>query len=326
MSHRLSDYDFELPDSLIAEYPPERRDQSRMLVLHRATGEIEHRRFVDILNYVQPGDLFVMNDARVIPARVFSDDRKIELLLLERLSAGRWTSMVKPGRKMRVGHRLVVGGVQGEVLEVMEDGSRVLQFETDLDLDRVGALPLPPYIRHKADAVDAERYQTVYAKASGAVAAPTAGLHFTPEILAKVPHAFLTLLVGAGTFKPVQCDDVREHIMHRENFMLSGETADSIRSSSRVIAVGTTVVRVLESVMTTRNAMTEAEGSTEIFIYPPYEFRAVDVLLTNFHLPKSTLLMLVSAFAGREQVLHAYAEAVREQYRFFSYGDCMLIV
>ena len=243
--------------------------------------------------------------------------------MLFRSGANVWKCLVKPGRKMRVGAGVVVAGNRGTVTEICAAGERLIAFEQPVDLDAAGRMPLPPYLDREPDAADAERYQTTFARERGAVAAPTAGLHFTPEILARIPHAFLTLHVGIGTFRPVQADDLSGHTMHSERFHISRETADAVNAARRVVAVGTTSTRVLESI---GRPLAAREGATDIFIHPPYEFRVVDALLTNFHLPKSTLLMLVSAFAGREFVLRAYAEAVRARYRFFSYGDCMLIV
>lgn len=294
-----------------------------MMVLHRASGTIEHRTFADFPSYTREGDLVVLNDTRVIPARVFSDDGKIELLFLEPAGPNAWMCMVKPGRKMRIGAEVRVGGVRGNVTDLCPDGERIIAFESAVDLDRVGELPLPPYFDRKPEDDDDERYQTVYARNRGAVAAPTAGLHFTPEILARIPHAFLTLHVGAGTFRPVQTNDLTQHRMHFERYAISAETASAANAAKRIIAVGTTSARVLESL---GRPFAEREGRTDIFIYPPYQPRAVDVLLTNFHLPKSTLIMLVSAFTGREFILRAYAEAIATGYRFYSYGDCMLIL
>ena len=323
MSLATSDYDFILPDDRIARHPAARRDESRMMVLHRATQTIEHRLFSDFPGYIRRDDLVVLNDTRVIPARAFSDDGKIELLFLEPAGDNAWMCMVKPGRKMRIDAELTVGGVRGKVTAICPDGERIIAFEAPVDLDRVGELPLPPYFDRKPENEDDERYQTVYARNRGAVAAPTAGLHFTPEILTKIPHAFLTLHVGAGTFRPVQVEDITQHRMHFERYAISAETAAAANAASRIIAVGTTSARVLESI---GRPLSAREGKTDIFIFPPYQPKAVDALLTNFHLPKSTLLMLVSAFAGREFILRAYAEAIASGYRFYSYGDCMLIL
>jgi len=326
MSTRTADYDFQLPDELIARHPAPRRDASRMLVLRRAGRTIEHRTFSDFESLIPKESLVVLNDTKVIPARVFSDDGRIELLLLEALSPTLWQSMVRPGKKMRLGMEVVVDGIVGRVQQVLESGERIIEFTEVLDLDRVGKLPLPPYFEREADLEDQERYQTVYAREPGAVAAPTAGLHFTPEILARVPHEFVTLHVGAGTFKPVQVDDVSQHTMHEERFSVSEAAAARINAAPFVVAAGTTTVRVLETCMRNHGRIVAGRSSTNIFIHPPYQFGRVNALLTNFHLPKSTLLMLVSAFADRELIRQAYEEAVRERYRFFSYGDCMLIL
>jgi S-adenosylmethionine:tRNA ribosyltransferase-isomerase len=267
----------------------------------------------------------VLNDTKVIPARAFSDDGRVQFLFLEASGENRWVCMVKPGRKLPLGVSTSVGGVPGKVVEVLAGGERVIQFSGPVDLERVGEMPIPPYLGRAVEPADLERYQTVYARHPGAVAAPTAGLHFTPEILGRIPHAFVTLHVGAGTFKPVQTENIGDHPMHRERFEIGAAAAEAIREAGRIVAIGTTTVRVLES-CAVEGLIRAQSGSTNIFIHPPYQFRAVGVLLTNFHLPKSTLLMLVSAFAGREFVLEAYAEAIRERYRFYSYGDCMLIL
>ena len=330
MSLRTSDFDYELPGHLIALQPAPQRDQARMLVIHRQTGVLQHRLVSDFPEYLHEGDLTVLNDTRVMPARVFSDDGRIELLLLEQESPAVWRSLVRPGRRMRTGHTVLVDGIRGVVEEVYADGDRKIRFDSVLDLERIGKLPLPPYIERQLQNDDWDRYQTVYARESGSVAAPTAGLHFTPELLGRIRHAFLTLHVGVGTFRPVQTENPEEHPMHSERFRLPDSTAEAIRAAKRVIAVGTTTVRVLESVAAAAGVsareIRETEGRTNLFIRPPFEFRVVGGLLTNFHLPKSTLLMLVSALAGRELVLEAYREAVREEYRFYSYGDCMLVV
>jgi S-adenosylmethionine:tRNA ribosyltransferase-isomerase len=262
----------------------------------------------------------------VLPARRFSDDGAIEFLFLEQVDSETWKCLVRPGRKMRLGATAMLDGTIGRVAEILEGGERIVRFERAIDPYRIGEIPLPPYLRRAADAEDATRYQTVFAKRAGAVAAPTAGLHFTPKILAKLPHAFITLHVGAGTFRPVQSETVAEHRMHAERFTISEEAAVAINAAERILAVGTTSVRVLEAAERRQGRLFAQERATDIFICPPYRFRAVDRLLTNFHLPRSTLLMLVAAFAGREFVLRAYAEAVRQRYRFYSYGDCMLIV
>jgi S-adenosylmethionine:tRNA ribosyltransferase-isomerase len=336
MSAHLSDYDYDLPRELIAQRPLEDRDDSRMMVLHRDTQTIEHRYFRELKKFLEPGDLVVLNDTRVLAARGFSDDGTIEFLFLDRLGPRRWKCLVKPGRKMRVGATTKIGEATLRVEEITAEGERIVSLNRDLDLFAGGSMPLPPYIGRHGDADDESRYQTVFAHAPGAVAAPTAGLHFTPEILAEIQHTFVTLHVGTGTFLPVRSENIAEHQMHAERFSISSEAVARIDNAKRIVAVGTTVVRVLETVaLKTRRlkaiesnepAITAQSGETDIFIYPPFEFRAVDALLTNFHLPRSTLLMLVSAFAGREFVLRAYEKAIRERYRFYSYGDCMLIL
>lgn len=326
MSSRLSDYNYDLPAELIAVRPLPRREDSRMMVLNRASETIEHRMFREISSFVQDGDLLVLNDTRVMGARKFSDDRKIEFLFLERLSVGRWKCLVKPGRKMRLGTQTMINRTKARVEDITATGERIIQLEDDIDVYAGGIIPLPPYLGRASDEDDETRYQTVFAQNPGAVAAPTAGLHFTPEILSAIPHAFVTLHVGLGTFQPIQVEEVSDHRMHAERFEISSETAAKVNSARRVVAVGTTTVRVLESAARNEGGMVAQNGSTEIFIRPPFDFKVVDLLLTNFHLPRSTLLMLVSALAGREFILSAYAEAIRKKYRFFSYGDCMLIL
>lgn len=326
MSSRLSDYDFDLPRDLVASRPLPQRDASRMMVVRRDSQQIEHKSFRDLPQFIRPGDLLVLNDTRVVPARRFSDDGRIEFLFLERLGDRRWRCLVKPGRKMRLGARVEIDAVQGNVVDVSPTGERTIEFQTEVDMHAGGSVPIPPYLDRESDDEDLVRYQTVYAQKPGAVAAPTAGLHFTGDMLQQLPHAFLTLHVGPGTFQPVQSDNVEEHRMHGERFEISPETANRINSAERVIAVGTTCVRVLESIVCDNRTVVPQKGTTDIFIRPPFKFRRVGAMLTNFHLPRSTLLMLVSAFAGREPILRAYAEAVRERYRFFSYGDCMLIL
>ncbi len=325
VSLRTADYDYILPEELIARYPAERRDGSRMMVLHRAEQRIEHRMFADFPTFLREGDLTVLNDTRVIPARAFSDDGKIELLFLEPMPNGphTWKCLVKPGRKMRLGALVHVGGVAGVVRGIEPQGERIIEFLGTVDLEKHGEIPLPPYFERKTEPSDNVRYQTVFARESGAVAAPTAGLHFTPELLARIPHAFVTLHVGVGTFRSVLVENLVDHRMHSERFLFSEETAAACNAAKRIVAIGTTSARVLESI---GRPLRAASGTTDIFIRPPYTPRAVDMLLTNFHLPQSTLLMLVSALAGLEFILRAYAEAIRERYRFYSYGDCMLIV
>jgi len=326
MSARLSDYDYELPRELIAQRPPEHRGGSRLMVLRRDSQGIEHRQFAELKTFLRQGDLLVLNDTQVLPARRFSDDGAVEFLFVERLAPCRWKCLVSPGRKMRIGATVKIDNVTLCVDKITPDGERVVVLNKDIDLYSGGSMPLPPYIRRQSNTEDAARYQTVFAHAPGALAAPTAGLHFTSQILNEIPHTFVTLHVGTGTFLPVRSENVSEHRMHGERFSISPSAAGRINRAGRIVAVGTTVVRVLESAERTDGNLVAQEGSTDIFIYPPYQFRAVDALLTNFHLPYSTLLMLVSAFTGHEFLLRAYQEAIRERYRFYSYGDCMLIL
>jgi len=325
------DYNYELPEQLIASRPLPDRAASRMLVIHRDTGKIEHRMFCDFEHYLKYEDLLVLNNTRVIPARLFSDDGRTELLCLDQISPTLWRCLCKPGRRMKLGKSVCVGTIIGTVREVFENGDRLIEWESPLDIHRHGHLALPHYMGRDDEAIDQDRYQTVFAKEEGAIAAPTAGLHFTPEMLARIHHDFITLHVGVGTFRPVSAENIGEHVMHSEKFHASLETIRSINSAGRVIAVGTTVTRVLESLASDSSDTRIPEsgdlsGSTDIFIHPPYRFKAVDALLTNFHLPMSTLIMLVSAFAERDLVLEAYRQAVAEKYRFYSYGDCMLII
>ncbi len=322
---RTHDFDYNLPRELIAARPSSQRGEARMLVLDRTTGSIRHDRFQALPGYLQRDDLAVLNDTRVLPARFFSNDRRIEILRLDFADPLRWRCLVRPGRRMRPGCQIAIGDATGAVLEVLPDGERIIVFDRPPDPARDGSLALPHYLGRESDAADSERYQTVFAREEGAIAAPTAGLHFPERLLSALPHAFLTLHVGIGTFQPVRAQRPSQHRMHSEWFRLSEATAQRVREASRVLAVGTTVARVLEHTAAT-GGIRSLEGETTIFIYPPYTFRAVDLLFTNFHLPKSTLLMLVSAFAGRELVLEAYREAVRQRYRFYSYGDCMLIL
>ena len=351
MSARLSDYNYVLPRELIAQRPLERREDSRMMVLRRAEQKIEHRQFRELKAFLQPGNLLVLNDTRVLAARRFSNDGGIEFLFLERLGPMRWKCMVTPGRRMRIGATARIGDACLRVDEITAAGERIVTFDRDIDVYAGGSMPLPPYLNRPSDKIDTVRYQTVFAREQAAVAAPTAGLHFTSETLSQIPHTFVTLHVGPGTFLPVRSEHITDHRMHAERFSISPDTADKINHAQRVLAVGTTVVRVLETAArkTRRRgeivgqahrlpsaggapAIQESDriesqsGQTDLFIYPPFTFRVVDALLTNFHLPRSTLLMLVSAFAGREFILRCYEEAIRERYRFFSYGDCMLIL
>ena len=326
MSVGLTDYDYNLPRELIAQRPPARREDSRMMVLHRDAQTIEHRQFHELKKFLQPGDLLILNDTRVLPARRFSTDGTIEFLFIDQIGPRRWKCLVKPGRKMRVGATAKIDETTLRVAEITPDGERIVALDEDVDLYIGGSVPLPPYIGRASNEEDEARYQTVFARTPGALAAPTAGLHFTPEILAEIPHAFVTLHVGPGTFLPVRSENVSEHRMHAEQFSISASAASAINGAKRIVAIGTTVVRVLESAPHENGKLIAQKGSTDIFIYPPYRFRVVDHLLTNFHLPRSTLLMLVSAFAGREFLLRAYEQAIRERYRFYSYGDCMLIL
>ncbi len=340
---KTHDFYYDLPKERIAQTPVEPRDHSRLLVMDRFTGEMEHRHFYDIVDYLRPGDLLVINDSRVLPARLYGvkedTGAHMELLLLEQKENQVWECLAKPGKKAKPGTKLIFGDglLTGEVVEVKEDGNRMVQFTCDGNfyavLDRIGQMPLPPYITEKLQ--DKERYQTVYSKELGSAAAPTAGLHFTPELMDKiramgVDFASVTLHVGLGTFRPVKAEEVTDHKMHSEHCLLPQETADKIlktkANGGRVIAVGTTSCRTLESVATFTGKIQPWEGYTDIFIYPGYEFKVLDGLITNFHLPESTLIMLVSAFAGREHILHAYEEAVKLEYRFFSFGDACLFI
>ena len=342
VGHRTADYYFDLPRELIAQDPLEDRSSSRLLVMDRNTGEVTHGTFRDILRYLHPGDALILNDTKVIPARLLGEREgtgaSIEILLLKRMEKDVWECLVRPGKKLRPGARAVFGdgSLKAEILEVVEGGNRLVRFEFEgifeEVLDRLGEMPLPPYITHKLK--DRGRYQTVYARYEGSAAAPTAGLHFTPELLDEVralgvQTGFVTLHVGLGTFRPVKVDDVEQHTMHTEWYNVPEETADLInrthRAGGRVICVGTTSCRTVESAADENGIVHAGSDDTSIFIYPGYHFKTMDGLITNFHLPESTLIMLVSAFAGREHVLKAYEEAVRERYRFFSFGDAMFI-
>lgn len=331
VSLTTKDFDYQLPEELIASRPLADRAASRMMVIDRQHGTIEHRMFRDFSDYRQNDDLLVLNDTKVIPARLFSPDGKVELLCLDRLTPTLWRCLVKPGKKMRVGATVQIASAIGSVVEMCANGDRIIEWDREIDLHQHGHLALPHYMNRDDEESDRDRYQTVFAREEGAIAAPTAGLHFTEELLAEIPHCFLTLHVGVGTFRPVKAERPEEHEMHSEKYHLAAHAAEKINQAKRVIAVGTTVTRVLEHLTLSapagcRVAPEEQQGSTEIFIYPPYQLRAIDALLTNFHLPQSTLLMLVSAFAGRELVLEAYRQAVELRYRFYSYGDCMLIL
>ncbi len=339
----VKDFYYELPQELIAQDPLEDRSSSRLMVLDRETGAVEHHIFRDIMDYLNPGDCLVLNNTKVIPARLYGVKEgtlaNIEILLLKRKENDIWETLVKPGKKCRPGTTIVFGDglLTGEILEVMEDGNRLIQFHYEgifeEILDRFGQMPLPPYITHKL--LDKNRYQTVYAKHDGSAAAPTAGLHFTPELLAAlrkkgVEIAEVTLHVGLGTFRPVKERDILKHHMHAEYYSIGQQAADVInrtkKAGRRVVAVGTTSTRTLESAADDEGFLSQSSGWTDIFIYPGYRFKVIDALITNFHLPESTLVMLVSALAGREHVLAAYETAVRERYRFFSFGDAMLII
>lgn len=338
----VKDFDYYLPEELIAQDPLEDRSSSRLMVLDKKTGEIQHKIFKDILDYLKPGDCLVLNNTKVIPARLFGvkegTQAKIEILLLKRKENDIWETLVKPGKKAKPGTKIIFGDglLVGEVIDVVEDGNRLIQFSYEgifeEILDQLGQMPLPPYITHTLK--DKNRYQTVYAKYDGSAAAPTAGLHFTKELLEKVKAkgidiAEVTLHVGLGTFRPVKVENVLDHHMHSEFYMVSAEAAEKINATKdrggRIISVGTTSTRTLESAADENGRLKECSGWTEIFIYPGYKFKLIDCLITNFHLPQSTLVMLVSALAGRGHVLAAYEEAVKEKYRFFSFGDAMFI-
>lgn len=339
---KTQDFWYELPEELIAQTPLLDRDSSRLLVMNRDSGELAHRNFYDIIDYLQPGDCLVMNDSRVLPARLLGNrptGGAVEVLLLRDLGEKKWECLCKPGRKMQPGSRVIFGDgvLTGTVTDVLEDGNRIISFDYEgifLEiLEQLGKMPLPPYI--KAELADQERYQTVYSREVGSAAAPTAGLHFTNELLNRirakgVRTAFVTLHVGLGTFRPVKAEEITDHHMHSELCMIGEQTArilnETRASGGRIICVGTTSCRTLESLVNPDGSFEAKSKWTEIFIYPGYRFQAMDGLITNFHLPESTLVMLVSAFAGREKVLAAYAEAVRQKYRFFSFGDAMCIL
>lgn len=339
---KVSDFDFDLPEELIAQHPLEKRDSSRLMVLDKNTGEIEHKSFHDVIEYLNEGDTLVLNNTRVMPARLIGEKEgtggKIEFLLLKRIEGDRWECLAKPGKRAKVGQKFTFG--EGKlictVVDILEEGNRIIEFSYEgifeQVLDELGEMPLPPYITEKLE--DKERYQTVYSKEKGSAAAPTAGLHFTEELLKEIKAkgvniAYLTLHVGLGTFRPVKVEDINEHIMHSEYYHLDNENADLINETkkrgNKVIAVGTTSTRTLETIGDDNGFVREQSGWTDIFIYPGYKYKVIDELITNFHLPESTLIMLVSALAGKEHVMNAYNEAVKEKYRFFSFGDSMLI-
>ncbi|NLK95506.1 MAG: tRNA preQ1(34) S-adenosylmethionine ribosyltransferase-isomerase QueA [Clostridiales bacterium] len=339
---KASDFDFYLPEELIAQHPLLRRDESRLMVLDKKTGKIEHKKFYEIIDFLNEGDTLVLNDTRVLPARLIGEKEntggKIEFLLLKRIEGDKWECLAKPGKSARVGRKFLFGNgkLKTEVVDVLENGNRIVEFYYEgifeEVLDSLGEMPLPPYIHEKLE--DKERYQTVYSKEEGSAAAPTAGLHFTKELLQKIEDkgvniVYLTLHVGLGTFRPVQVEDIENHEMHSEYYSLSKESADIINNTKingkKVISVGTTSTRTLETIGDENGMVREQSGWTDIFIYPGYKFKVVDNLITNFHLPESTLIMLVSTLAGKENVLNAYNIAVKEKYRFFSFGDAMYI-
>lgn len=339
---KVKDFDFYLPEELIAQHPLEKRDESRLMVVDRETGNIEHKVFKDIIEYLKEGDCLVLNNTRVLPARLIGEKEttgsRMEFLLLKRISTNTWETLVKPGKRAKIGARFIFGNgeLKAEVKEIGEEGSRIIEFEYtgifEEVLDRLGQMPLPPYITEQLE--DKERYQTVYSKEVGSAAAPTAGLHFTEELLDVINKkgiqiAFVTLHVGLGTFRPVKVDSIEEHHMHSEYYTMSKETAETINkvkeNGGRIIAVGTTSCRTLETIADDLGNVREQSGWTDIFMYPGYKFKIVDKLITNFHLPQSTLLMLVSAFSSREIIMKAYDEAVKEKYRFFSFGDAMIL-
>lgn len=339
---KVTDFDFYLPEELIAQHPLEKRDEARLMVLDKNNGNIEHKIFKDVIDYLNPGDCLVLNDTRVLPARLIGSKEgtggKMEFLLLKRRDKDTWETLVKPGKRAQVGSRFEFGNgeLKAEVIDLAEEGSRIVKFEFEgifeEVLDRLGQMPLPPYIKEKLD--DKEMYQTVYSKEQGSAAAPTAGLHFTEELLQKIKDkgvniAFLTLHVGLGTFRPVKVENIEEHNMHSEYYCISKETADIINNTKEnggnIVAVGTTSSRTLETVGDEKGRMREQSGWTDIFIYPGYKYKIVDRLITNFHLPQSTLIMLVSALSKKEYIMKAYDTAVLEKYRFFSFGDAMFI-
>ena len=339
---KVSDFNYDLPEELIAQHPYDKRDEARLMVLHRDTKQIEHKVFKDIIDYLEPGDCLVLNDTKVIPARLYGKKdtgAKVEFLLLKRIENDDWEAMVRPGNKLKAGAKVSFGDgiLQAEVLETLEGGNRRVRFTYEgifnEILDKVGLMPLPPYIKENIKEEN-EKYQTVYAKYEGSAAAPTAGLHFTEELLEKIKEkgveiAKVTLHVGIGTFRPVKVENIEEHKMHSEHFYVKQIEADKINKAKetghRVVAVGTTSCRVLESVSDENGKMKEIETDTSIFIYPGYKFKCVDALITNFHLPESTLIMLVSSLAGKDFIMKAYKEAVEKRYKFFSFGDAMFI-
>ncbi|MBU6131924.1 tRNA preQ1(34) S-adenosylmethionine ribosyltransferase-isomerase QueA [Staphylococcus xylosus] len=336
-------FDYHLPESLIAQTPLKNRDESRLLILGRQSGDIEHQHFKDVINYLESGDTLVLNDTRVMPARLFGlkeeTGAKVEMLMLTQIEGNDWEVLLKPAKRIKVGNRLTFGEgkIVAECIKELDQGGRIMRLHYDgilqERLDELGEMPLPPYIKERLD--DQDRYQTVYAKASGSAAAPTAGLHFTDELLANIRDkgvniAFITLHVGLGTFRPVSVDNIDDHEMHSEYYQMDSETADLLNETkergNRIISVGTTSTRTLETIMQSNDKFVSQSGWTDIFIFPGFTFKAIDGLITNFHLPKSTLVMLVSAFSSRDNILNAYNQAVSSEYRFFSFGDAMLII
>ncbi|SHH38855.1 tRNA preQ1(34) S-adenosylmethionine ribosyltransferase-isomerase QueA [Clostridium grantii] len=339
---KVKDFDFYLPEELIAQHPMKKRDESRLMVLDKVTGKVQHKVFKDIIDYLEEGDCLVLNDTRVMPARLFGVKKdtqsKIEFLLLKRLNDNKWETLVKPGKKAKIGAEIIFGEgiLTGTIVDICEDGSRIIQFNYkgifEEILDELGQMPLPPYITERLE--DKERYQTVYSKEVGSAAAPTAGLHFTKDLMEKIKDkgikiAFLTLHVGLGTFRPVKVENIDDHHMHSEFYVMTKETAEIInetkKNKGRIIAVGTTSCRTLETVADENGWISEKTGWTDIFIYPGYKFKVVDKMITNFHLPQSTLLMLISALSSQKIIMDAYEEAIEQRYRFFSFGDSMFI-
>jgi S-adenosylmethionine:tRNA ribosyltransferase-isomerase len=342
---RISEYDFKLPQGFIAQYPSEKREHSKLMILHRKSEAVEHKTFYQIIDYLNKGDGLVINQTRIFPARLFgkleNKDSKIEILLLKKIEDGVWEILVKPGRKAKIGQKIVFdeNKLSCQILDRSPAGGRVVRFFYGADfyeiVEEIGVIPLPPYIKREPEIVDKKRYQTVYAKEIGAVAGPTAGFHFTDELLKKIEEKGIVLIpvvlhVGLGTFRPIKVDDPSQHSMESEYFKMDESSARKIKlvrdNGGRIFAVGTSVVRTLETVARQDNILEPREGWTDIFIYPPYQFKLVDAILTNFHLPKSTLLLLVSAFAGKDSIFKAYQEAMDKKYRFYSYGDAMLII
>ncbi|MFI5262876.1 MAG: tRNA preQ1(34) S-adenosylmethionine ribosyltransferase-isomerase QueA [Candidatus Kapaibacterium sp.] len=345
--HRLSDFDYELPDEFIARYPPPHREDSRLLVLHKTSGEIEDKKFTDLAEYLKSGDALVLNETRVIPARLSgireTTGAQIEIFLLHKQAdrTDTWHTLAMPAKKVKLGERIIINDdLSGEVTEELAEGERIVKFFSGMGkveeaIEKAGAMPIPPYLKRDSEPIDRERYQTIFARINGAVAAPTASLHFTDELLKQIEAKGVAIVkvllhVGLGTFRPVEVEDIREHTMHAEYFEVSEEAAEKInavkKNGRRIIAVGTTAARTLESAANDEGKVIAQSGETSIFIYPPYKFKIVNALITNFHQPRSTLLMMISAFAGYENVMNAYRHAIEEKYRFLSYGDAMLLL